>query len=298
MKKVIVNILIVLAIVVACDIVAGFVGDSILMSTPQVGMLQTDAHQALFKKKADVLILGSSRARHTYQPKMITDSTGLTAYNAGIDGHGMNYALIVMQSFLERCKPQVVLLDACAAMVTSEWLDNSIDDVKHFYGLNAPLTNYVSEYGSWQLQAKLHSNLYRLNSTPVWMAKARALPVHECDGYVSQHGNLADTAIVNFTNFETNEIQVKCFEQIIETCEKNNIKLMVYIAPSLEVTAKFQRWMKVFAQRHHVTLYDYGCDPFFFNNRNRYFNDSDHLNDLGARIMTNIFICDVKTLLK
>ncbi len=298
MKKILINILIILAIVVACDVIAGFVGNKMFMSTPEVGTLQADAYQAMFKKKADVLILGSSRARHTYIPSLITDSTGLTAYNAGYDGHGMNYALIVLQSFLERCKPQVVVLDACAAMVTDEWLNNSIDDVKHFYGLNKPLTNYVKEYGTWQLQAKLHSNLYRLNSTPTWMVKARTLPSRDCDGYEPQYGNLADTAIINFNDFKTNEIQVKCFEEIIETCNKNNIKLLVYIAPSLEVTAKFQEWMKEFCHEKDVFLKDYGCDKFFFSNRHQYFNDSDHLNDLGARILTNNTIKDIKCLTK
>lgn len=268
------------------------------MSTPEVGTLQSDAYQALFKKKADVLILGSSRARHTYQPKMIIESTGLTAYNAGYDGHGMNYSLIVLQSFLERCKPQVVVLDVCAAMVTDEWLNNSIDDVKHFYGLNAPLTNYVRNYGSWQLQAKIHSNLYRLNSTPIWLAKAHTLPSHDCDGYEPQYGNLADTAIINFTKFETNEIQVKCFDEIIKTCRNNNIKLIVYIAPSLEVTAEFQKWMNDFCAKRDVILKDHGCDPFFFSNRHHYFNDSDHLNDTGASKMTNITIDDIKSVLQ
>ena len=89
MKKVLINILIIFAIVAACDIAVGFLGNKILMGTPEVGTLQVDAYQAMFKKKADVLILGSSRARHTFQPKMIADSTGLTAYNAGYDGHGM-----------------------------------------------------------------------------------------------------------------------------------------------------------------------------------------------------------------
>ena len=65
------------------------------MSTPEVGTLQADAYHAMFKKKADVLIIGSSRARHTFSPSLITDSTGLTAYNAGYDGHGMNYSLSV-----------------------------------------------------------------------------------------------------------------------------------------------------------------------------------------------------------
>lgn len=293
MKKVIINIVITLTVVVACDIIVGFIGNNLLMSTPEVGTLQADAYQAMFKKKADVLILGSSRARHTYNPQIIADSTGLTAYNAGIDGHGMNYASIVLQSFLERCKPHVVVLDVCAAMVTNEWLDNSIDDVKCFYGLNVPLTNYVSKYGTWQLRTKLRINLYRLNSSITWIAKARMLPSNVCDGYLPLYGNLVDTTIINFTDFEINDIQVKCFEQIIETCNNNDIKLIVYIAPSLEVTAKFQEWIKAFCNDNDVLLHDYGCDPYFFNNRSKYFNDSDHLNNDGATIMTNHVISDI-----
>lgn len=290
MKKVLSSIALILAIVAACDITAKFVGNKLLMSTPQVGTLQTDAIQALFNKNADILILGSSRARHTFQPTIIEDSTGLISYNAGYDGHGMNYSLIVLQSFLERCKPQVVVLEACAAMVTDEWLNNSIDDIKCFYGLNTPLNNYLRDYGSWQLRAKLCSNLYRLNSTATWMAKARTMSPHECNGYEPLSGNLVDTATINFTDFHTNETQVKCFEKIIADCNKHNIKLVVYITPSLEVTDKFQQWMNNYCKAHGVKLHDHACDPFFFNNRNKYFNDSDHLNHTGATIMTQLLI--------
>lgn len=293
MKRVIINIIIILAVVALCDIAVGLIGNKMLMNTPEVGTLQTDAFQALFKKKSDILILGSSRARHTFQPKMIADSTGMTAYNAGIDGHGMNYAMIVLQSFLERCKPKIVALETCADMVNDEWLNNSIDDIKYFYGLNTPLTNYVNDYGTWQLRTKLHSNLYRLNSTITWMTKARMLPTRTCDGYEPQLANLTDTAIINFYNFHTNAIQVECFEKIIKTCRENNIKLYVYIAPSLEVTARFQEWMKNYCDSHGISLHDYGCSSLFFNNRNKYFNDSDHLNDDGARIFTNILISNL-----
>lgn len=290
MKKVLINIAIIITIVAACDLVAGVIGNKLLMDTPNVGTLQSDAFQAMFKKKADILILGSSRARHTYDPAMITRSTGLKTYNAGIDGHGMNYALIVLESMLERCKPQVVMLDACAAMVTDEWLNNSIDDVKYYYGLNEPLTTYVDENSSWQLRLKLHSNLYRLNSTPTWLAKAHTMPPSENEGYVPQHGNLTDTAVINFTHFATNSIQVKCFDAIIETCKSNNISLVVYITPSLEVTSKFQTWLDEYCRKHDVPLKDHACDPLFFSQRNKYFFDSDHLNSLGSTTMTNIFI--------
>ena len=163
---------------------------------------------------------------------------------------------------------------------------------------NPVVALYVKDYGSWQLQAKIHSNLYRLNSTPIWLAKAHTLPSHDCDGYEPQYGNLADTAIINFTNFEINEIQVNCFKEIIETCNKNSIKLIIYIAPSLEVTAKFQKWMKDFCEEQKVMLNDFGCSPMFFSNRHLYFNDSDHLNDTGAHRMTNRVIADINTLLK
>ena len=51
--------------------------------------------------------------------------------------------------------------------------------------------------------------------------------------------------------------------------------------------------MNEYCAQHDVFLKDYGCDPVFFNNRHRYFNDSDHLNQDGATFMTTLLIDDI-----
>ena len=44
--------------------------------------------------RTDILVFGSSRAIHHYNPLILTDSLGLSCYNCGQDGNGsiLNYA--------------------------------------------------------------------------------------------------------------------------------------------------------------------------------------------------------------
>src|ERR1700750_706899 len=61
--------------------------------------------------KSDVLILGSSRALHHYDPNIIQDSLHMTAYNGGRDGCEMFYDYGVLTSALKRYHPKLVVLD-------------------------------------------------------------------------------------------------------------------------------------------------------------------------------------------
>lgn len=59
----------------------------------------------------DILILGSSRASHHYDPSVISGGLGFSCYNAGKDGCGMilDYARFAM--IAERRYPKVVICD-------------------------------------------------------------------------------------------------------------------------------------------------------------------------------------------
>jgi len=63
------------------------------------------------KMSCDVLLLGSSRCEHHYNPIIIEDSLKLTCYNAGQSGNGIILAYARYLMISERKKPSLVVLD-------------------------------------------------------------------------------------------------------------------------------------------------------------------------------------------
>ena len=59
----------------------------------------------------DILIFGSSRALHHYNPEIIEDSLGMTCYNVGSGGQNIYFHLALLESTLERYTPEIVILE-------------------------------------------------------------------------------------------------------------------------------------------------------------------------------------------
>jgi hypothetical protein len=63
------------------------------------------------KMKDQAFILGSSRGRRNYNPQIISDSLGITCYNAGHDGQTIFYEQAIVRMALSRYTPDLVILD-------------------------------------------------------------------------------------------------------------------------------------------------------------------------------------------
>lgn len=63
------------------------------------------------KTKADILIFGSSRANHHYNPDVFDNRMNLSYYNVGRDGNFIFYHYAVLKGVLKRYSPKIVILD-------------------------------------------------------------------------------------------------------------------------------------------------------------------------------------------
>jgi len=63
------------------------------------------------KMNEDGIILGSSRGRRNYNPKILADSLGISVYNAGHDGQTIFYEQAIIRMALARYTPKLVVLD-------------------------------------------------------------------------------------------------------------------------------------------------------------------------------------------
>jgi hypothetical protein len=103
------NIFWVIAIVICMDFLIG----SLLryFYFKQQSGFQYHTTYSIEKTKADLLIFGSSRANHHYQPEVFEKKMNLSFYNVGRDGVSIFYDYAVLQGILVRYCPKIVILD-------------------------------------------------------------------------------------------------------------------------------------------------------------------------------------------
>ena len=109
MKKHLIKILLFLLIIVAIDVLTGLVC-SRLTAMARGG--DTARNEYICNGTSeDILVMGSSRAIHHYNPAVIDTVTGMSCYNCGQDGNGviLNYGRLHM--ILQRYRPRVIIYD-------------------------------------------------------------------------------------------------------------------------------------------------------------------------------------------
>lgn len=298
MRKRIGFILIVLFIIIGCDWLVGAVTGKMIREVRDVGVNQTNTAQALFSRKADVLILGSSRANHSFDCRVLEDSLGLSCYNAGRDGQNMVYDAMVFFSYLERHVPQMVILDIASSMMDDSWFGN-LNEMNCYYGLTKPLDRIIDENSTWIERLKLKSNLYKYNNTWQWLLNAKmATSKENLDGYRPMPVNKKSPFQVKFVHAGKPKIDERCLgylERIRKTCQEHHISLILTYSPTLVVckSGGEEEWLKDYCEQADVAFYAFGKDSSFYEHP-EFFYDPTHLNANGAKQFTKEFVLRIK----
>ncbi len=114
-KKLTFNILIILSIIVLIDFVSGRILRYFYFH--ETSGLHYRTTYSMDSTRAQILIIGSSRANHHYVPSVFEDSLHKTFYNAGRDGNGTFYQLALLKTILKRYTPEIIVFDYSSVFV-------------------------------------------------------------------------------------------------------------------------------------------------------------------------------------
>ena len=296
MKKIVVFVGIILAIVIGADLLIGAVSKSAIVNVKDVGVNQTNSVQALFKRQAEVLILGPSTANHHFDCQILKDSLGMTCYNAGRDGQNIIYNAMVLDAFLTRCTPKWVIVDVTSSTLSDVWM-SSLNDFNCYYGILKPVDEILDSIGTPIDRIKRLSGIYRYNKTWEWLLNAMvAKEVMDLDGYRPMPVN-ADTKFSATTQQGQFQIDKKCLHylnHIVQACQKNNTRLILAISPSLVIDkGNFVPELKAYATKKGLEFYNWNGDTTYTNHPELFY-DMTHLNKEGAKVFTKEFIEKLK----
>lgn len=291
MRRRILFVVIIILIVVGADFFIGLVSGGLIKNAPDVGINQTNTAQALFKRKADVLVLGSSRANHSFDSRVLERELGESVYNAGRDGQNIVYDVMVLSAYLERCTPKMVVLDMNSSMMSDEW-NAALSEMNCYYGLSKSVDSVIEARSSWVEMLKLQSNIYRYNNTWQWLLKAYNSKEATLDGYrpmpVNEAGSMKATYKDN-DDFRLDSTNLVMLEALVKTCREKNIKLVLTYSPTLSVTRHgFIDWLSEYSSKHHLLFYNAMMDSDFLKHPELFY-DYTHLNENGAKMFSEKF---------
>lgn len=294
MKRFLINIAIFFAIVTVVDLSLGKMFHYIQFTA---GGRTGAEYYVCEKANEDVIIMGSSRASHHYVPEMISAKLGKSCFNAGQDGNGIIMQYGRWKLLSKRHAPILLIYD-----ITTDFdllaNDNAryIDRLKPFCG-DRSVKDYVSTIFPME-NYKLLSNLYCYNYKFIEMSfdYIRNGDYMATRGYLPLSGHIRSEVVERQAeekerSFVTDAMKMHYLEQLVKEAKEMGTQVVLVVSPSWRgggYTAEAFSLVRQLAERYGVQFYEY-IDSEYCDNPDL-FEDSSHLNDVGAREFTMDFI--------
>ncbi len=250
---------------------------------------------------ADILLLGTSRCENHYVPSIISDSTGMSVYNAGISGSGcIHFQYVTLSHILRYHTPKVVVLDTGE----SEFAESDYKlSMLNFYAPHIGRCAAADSIFQWAgiLNRNRFSHLYRYHSLSNVAIARLFLPenTREDEGYtpIDQPPSYPDDPGDVQQQLPCDEQKIATFRRFIHLCRQQHIQLVLSISPSYSlISPLYYNALRVIADEEQIPLLDYDT-PGLYTDHPEYFYDNAHLWEKGARLFSQRFAHDLKNIL-
>lgn len=250
----------------------------------------------------DVVILGSSRAKHHYVPSIISDSLGMTCYNLGENGKNIYFQYASLLLLFQHHVPKVVIYDCFSVDVIKsdfKYDFGSLSSYYPIYGRNLDVDSLIDKQGDKYISRIQSSWVYRYNSRFLNYMSDEGNDKYQ--GYVPLSGVCKKGLSIHIENDNliTDESKLEYMQRLIDLCRTNGVEIIFSVSPRYAlneidspITLKYEKVAQLCASNEVPFLY-YELAPDFLNDGNL-FRDIGHLNDNGAKLFTKQFASDIK----
>ena len=250
---------------------------------------------------AEVLIFGSSRAIHHYNPVMLSDSLGMSCYNCGQDGNGVILSYGRYQLISQRYQPKVVIYD-----VIPKFDLLAIEDNHKYLGY---LRAYYDKKGIPEIfdsvdnieKYKMLSQMYRYNTKCIQVVSDFINPLRSdgINGFLPINEEMDTLKVTRRSSgqkkYVYDSLKISFVKKMIE--ESNKTKFVFVVSPfwdGMDTTSLSP--IKDICQQHAIPFIDFSNNPKYVHH-NEYFKDGAHLNARGADEFTRDLIVELKEML-
>ena len=261
---------------------------------------------AIDSTKADIIILGSSRAKHSYVPSIFQENLNMSCFNAGRDGteHVLfNYAQFT--AITTRYRPKVIIFD----IRPEDLIYNACE-----YDMLSPLMPYYKTHGEIRYLINIRSPFERLKHlSAIYPYNSLIFQIimgnlemnkdrkpHE-NGYIpflgSKLTNTLDTLQTPVYPIDTYKTDI--IKDLIINCKEKEIYLVLIYSPTYNIVKDnyYQRILDEICEENGIEYLNYSNVHEILMNPDLFF-DRTHLNDDGARLFSGLISTRLETILE
>ena len=300
MKKFIILLFALFTILAGIDIATGLVFDKLTLSAKRG---YTGRNEFIADKLHDpVLVFGSSRSVHHYDPQVLADSLGVPCYNCGQDGMGIITFYGRFKLLTARYTPRLIIYD-----VTTDFDLRRNDNVTYLTWLkpyyNRPGIDSIFWHVEPTERVKMLSNMFRYNGKALQIITDNK-PGDDNDdalkGFVPLDGIMTYDKEEDATKTQVDFDPVKLYyiSRLVKDCSAKGIRLVFAISPLYNSVKQPDAYLADFltlARKQNVPVINHYYDARFATNKNL-FQDTYHMNRSGAEIYTSILAHEIKQL--
>ena len=251
----------------------------------------------------DIIIMGSSRGNHHYDPQIISDSLKLSCFNCAYDALGIlnMYGRYLLMT--RKHTPKILVYDVFTRFDIYDNKNNHLfflDGMKQ-YANEPEIMNIFDDILPLE-HYKLQSLLYRYN-TKVFLLNSeirRKWPSPKL-GYSPLDGTMdyeSEPYVAEYTNQQPDSVKMKYMRKLIHEARRKGTKVIFCISPRYGATpnSDLDPIIKL-AKEENVPLLNHYTDKRF-TTKKEFFKDSFHLNRIGATAYTKMIVGEIKQLIK
>ena len=262
---------------------------------------------AIENPKEDILIYGSSRALHTYDPRVFQQATGMSCFNCGRNASTIIYHAAILSSAISQPdhKPKAIILDLTPKELSWRGGEDGNDILA---GMILPYVEKNKQFEAMAkdlfpkelLKAKV-SKLYPYNSMILSIIRNYSKKGNDnIQGYQPLQGSKVEAKPPTITmNAEIDKYAKDKLEYFVKSVTDLHIPLFVIVSPIYLKKYAPTESLKVSKQildKYGVPMWDYEFDTAYV--KQALFYDNVHMNTKGAELFSAAIAKRVEEALK
>jgi len=299
MKRYILKVILFFVIVAIIDVLSGF-AFGYLRGHAKGGSTEKQEYIAN-KMNEDIIIMGSSRATHHYNPAILEDSLGLSCFNCGEKGNGIILAYGRYKMISSRYKPHLIVYEITPGFDYYEWDPYSkyLGYLRPYYnkhGIKDVFLDFDDSFSSLRLQ----SNLYQNNTRLIQNIIDNIVYRDNLKGFSPLSGELKSSKVeIKQREYIIDSLKLYYVEKFCQEVKSDRVPIVMIISPvyrNAESAEMYNEAVRI-CKKYNIPLMDYR-DYSPISNNHTLFVDGVHMNEKGANLYTSLIANDLKKVVK
>ena len=246
----------------------------------------------------DVVIFGSSRSVHHYNPYILADSLGVSVYNCGEKGNGAILAYGRYKMMTSRYKPQLIVYEVTPGYDYFVWdpYKKYLGSLRQYYD-KPGIKEIFRTFDDYLSPIRMQSKMYQNNSRLIQEVFDNLVYRDNNRGYMPLYGSNYDSNAGGKVKREyvIDTLKLQCMETLFKDVQADSIPIVMAISPVYRNAEGPEMYKEAYriSEVYNIPILDYrDFEPI--SSDSSFFQDGVHMNTKGAELFSSLIASELK----